>query len=132
VAGGTTAIAGRVTASKNSVTSKSIRDGNITARDLAGLTSVENQIQISDPGPSGDGASGSGTATAHCPPGFRVITGGGGTGPDRVYLEASGPSGTDSWGVTGATDNGATALVTAVAYCLPASAVKPYLPPSRH
>ncbi len=51
VAGGTTAIAGKVTAPKNSVTSKSIREGNVTAKDLAGLSSVRQQIQITDPTP---------------------------------------------------------------------------------
>lgn len=125
-AGGTTAIAGRVTAPKNSVTSKSIRAGNVTARDLAGFTSVRQQVQITDHTPSGDGAAGSGTATAHCPAGSRVITGDGSTGPDRVYLRGSGPSGNEGWSATAATDNGSTALVTAVAYCLPAQSTKPY------
>ncbi len=38
VAGGTTAIAMKATAPKNSVTTKSIRPYNVTAGDLSGLT----------------------------------------------------------------------------------------------
>jgi len=83
VAGGTTAIAASL--GKNSVTTKSIKSGNVTAPDLAKITRVE----------AAD-ASG-GVVTATCP-GKSVLLGGGG-GP-----ATDGPSRTDpkSW-VSGGT-----------------------------
>ena len=50
VAGGTTAIAMKATAPKNSVTTKSIRPYNVTARDLTRLIEVRDQTTFSDPG----------------------------------------------------------------------------------
>ncbi len=50
VAGGTTAIAMKATAPKNSVASKSIRPYNVTARDLTRLIEVRGQTTFNDPG----------------------------------------------------------------------------------
>src|SRR6266508_7014825 len=76
VAGGTTAIAMKATAPKNSVTSKSIRPYNVTARDLAGLTLVKGQGTFTDPAPP-DGTPNGGAASAVCPSGTRLLSGGG-------------------------------------------------------
>ena len=46
VAGGTTAIA--ITAAKNSVTTKSIKAGNVTARDIAGIVLVRETVPLAD------------------------------------------------------------------------------------
>ena len=46
VAGGTTAIAMKATAPKNSVTTKSIRPYNVTARDLTRLGLVQRQLVL--------------------------------------------------------------------------------------
>ena len=50
VAGGTTAIAMKATAPKNSVTTKSIRPYNVTARDLTRLIEVQRSDDFNDPG----------------------------------------------------------------------------------
>jgi hypothetical protein len=125
VAGGTTAIAGKTTARKNSVTNKSIRDGNVTAKELAGLTRVSAQTQIVD-ATAGDGVFATGEAVAHCPQGWRVLTGNGAATGNRVYLQGTGPASIDSWEAGGATDNGGTALVSVTAFCLPRSPASPF------
>ena len=61
LAGGSTAIA--LSAGKNTVTTKSIRNGNVTAKDLAEVRVVS--------------ASGEGSATALCRPGEDRVGGGG-------------------------------------------------------
>ena len=68
IAGGTTAIAMKATAPKNSVTTKSIRPYNVTARDLTRLIEVRGQTTFNDPAPP-DGTFSGATATAHCPAG---------------------------------------------------------------
>ena len=75
VAGGT-AIARNATAPKNSVTTKSIRPFNVTARDLTRLIEVRGQATFNDPAPP-DGTFSGATATAICPAGTLLITGGG-------------------------------------------------------
>ncbi len=66
VAGGTTAIAMKATAPKNSVTSKSIRPYNVTARDLTRLIEVRTQAILNDPAPA-DGTFARSTAIAAVP-----------------------------------------------------------------
>ena len=84
VAGGTTAIAASL--GKNSVTSKSIKPGNVTARDLASIRVVLGPLQ--------GGASG-----ASCPSGEKLIGGGGRAfGPAAMdpVISSSYPE-ADSW-----------------------------------
>ena len=61
VAGGTTAVAISGKAAKNSVTSKSIKDGSVTGKDLAGV-----RVGVFDS-----------ATTATCLPGERLLSGGG-------------------------------------------------------
>jgi hypothetical protein len=126
VAGGTTAIAMKSTAPKNSVTSKSIRPYNVTARDLAGLILVKGQGTFNDPAPA-DGTFGLGTAVAACPSGTRLLSGGGLVQPGvrGLYtLKSSQPSG-NGWTVTAEGDGTGMTTVVAQAICLPRSAQKP-------
>lgn len=122
VAGGTTAIADIAKAPKNSVVTKSIKQGNVTARDLAGLTSARASTNISDTTPANDGNFASGEAVARCPKGSRAITGGASGGRD---LTSSQPAGIDAWRAVAINDNGSTVPVTAVVYCLPAAPAAP-------
>jgi hypothetical protein len=128
VAGGTTALAGVAKAPKNSVVTKSIRQGNVTARDLAGLNSFRAATTITDTG-SNDGIPTSGTAVARCPKGARAISGGGSAGGNRVALQTSSPNGNNGWTVAAISDNGSTTQVLAVVYCLPDRPASPYTIP---
>jgi hypothetical protein len=103
IAGGTTAIAARVTAPKNSVTSRSIRSNNVTARDLAGIRVVEVDSQFS--------------AFASCAKGERLIGGGGSPIPPGgvVDLGVSRP-GENGWFVQ--QGGGPDRLMAAYALCL--------------
>ena len=104
VSGGATAIA--ITASKNSVTTKSIRSGAVRAKNL-GPTAVRT-------------AEGTGQATALCAKGERVLGGGGlaeGSGPGLHVLQKSHPSG-NGWFALSAQDMAGTLTTTAYALCL--------------
>lgn len=125
VAGGATAAAGGFRAPKNSVTSKSIKAGNVTAGDLAGLTKVNASTEFRD-ATADDGNFATGQAVAQCRPGWRVLTGSAGAGGNRVGLQSSGPNATDGWIATAASDNGSTAMVDATAFCLPPKASPPF------
>jgi hypothetical protein len=127
VAGGTTAIA--ITAAKNSVTTKSIKPGNVTARDIAGAVLVRETVPLVDPAVN-DGVYSTATAAARCPQGARVLTGGGGTGGNRVSLRGSGPSGNNAWVVVAASDDGVATEVVANALCVPKAPAKPYRDPA--
>jgi hypothetical protein len=126
VAGGTTAIATKSTAPKNSVTSKSIRPYNVTARDLAGLILVKGEGTFTDPAPP-DGAPSGGSATAACPSGTRLLSGGGRVEPGvggRYTIRSSQPGG-NGWSVTAEGDGTGTTTVVANAICLPRSPRQP-------
>jgi hypothetical protein len=73
VAGGSTAIA--ITAAKNSVTSKSIRKGNVTANDLTAVRNASAEGLLVDPVPN-DGIFTPLTLEAKCPGKSRAISGG--------------------------------------------------------
>src|SRR3954447_8470236 len=123
VAGGTTAIAMKATAPKNSVTSKSIRPYNVTARDLTRLIEVRDQTTLSDPGPP-DGIFARASATAPCPAGTRVISGGGVVDSDQAALIGSDPI-TEGWVVTTKADGANQATITVIARCLSKRAERP-------
>ena len=123
VAGGTTAIAMKATAPKNSVTTKSIRPYNVTARDLTRLIEVRGQATFNDPAPP-DGTFGGGTATANCPSGALLITGGGFVDNVRASLSGSQPT-HDGWIISAKGDGTNEARVTAIAWCLSKRAEKP-------
>ena len=128
VAGGTTAIAGVAKAPKNSVVAKSIKNGNVTATELAGLTPVTSTAPIADASQN-DGNAGFGTTVARCPKGARAITGGGAIGGNHTAIQGSTPSGNDAWIVVASNDSGNTTQVVASVLCLPASPAKPYKVP---
>ena len=67
VAGGTTAIA--LTAGKNTVTTKSIKPGNVTARDLGPIETVVKTETLPTGGPT--------VMRVFCPPKSRALAGGG-------------------------------------------------------
>lgn len=123
VAGGTTAIAMKATAPKNSVTSKSIRANNVTARDLTRLIEVRNQTTFSDPGPPDDTFARA-SATAQCPVGTRVLSGGGFVDSDFAALLGSDPI-SEGWVVTAKADGANQATITVIARCLSKQAEKP-------
>jgi hypothetical protein len=127
VAGGTTAIA--ITAAKNTVTTKSIKPGNVTARDIAGAVLVRETVPLVDP-VNKDGIYTIASAVAKCPQGGRVITGGGGASGNRVALQGSAPSGNNAWFASATSDNGSTTELVAVALCIPRSPAKPYRDPA--
>ena len=122
VAGGT-AIARNATAPKNSVTTKSIRPFNVTARDLTRLIEVRAQAVFNDPAPP-DGVFARATATAPCPAGTRVISGGGFVDNDRAALMGSDPT-SEGWTVSAKADGTNEARITAIARCLSKQAEKP-------
>jgi hypothetical protein len=104
ISGGATAIA--ITASKNSVTTKSIRSGAVRASDL-GSTFVRT-------------AEGTVQASARCLKGERVLGGGGlaeGSGPGIHSLQKSHPSG-NGWFALSTLDGVGTLTTTAYAICL--------------
>jgi hypothetical protein len=83
IAGGTTAIA--ITASKNSVTSKSIRKGAVRASELGPVVVVTK-------------IGGSGGAAVSCPAGTRIVSGGGSAAGGSASLRASVPE-ANGWSV---------------------------------
>jgi hypothetical protein len=99
VAGGATAIAGN-NAPPNSVTSRSIKPFNVTARDLAGIRVVQADGQFS--------------AFAQCRRGDRLVAGGG-SSPAGDSLGASRPGGNGWFAQQGA---GLDTHVIAYALCL--------------
>ena len=123
VAGGTTAIAVKSTAPKNSVTSKSIRPYNVTARDLTRLIEVRSQVALTDPGPP-DGTFARASATALCPSGSRVVSGGGFVDSNFASLIGSNPT-SEGWVVSAKADGANQATITAIARCLSKRAEKP-------
>jgi hypothetical protein len=123
VAGGTTAIAMKATAPKNSVTSKSIRPYNVTAHDLTRLIEVRGQATFNDPAPP-DGTFSGATATAVCPEGTRIVTGGGFVDNVRANLSGSEP-GHESWVVSAKGDGTNDVRITAIGWCLSKRAEKP-------
>ena len=123
VAGGTTAIATKSTAPKNSVTTKSIRPFNVTSRDLTRLIQVFGKASFTDPAP-GDGVFSGNIATATCPSGARLLTGGGSVDNDRAHLSGSQPN-PGSWSVAARGDGTNQATITAIAWCLSKRAEKP-------
>ena len=123
VAGGTTAIAMKATAPKNSVTTKSIRPYNVTARDLTRMIEVRAQAVFNDPAPP-DGTFSGATATAPCPTGSRVIAGGGFVDKDHASLIGSQPT-SEGWIVSAKGDGTNEARITAIARCLSKRAEQP-------
>ena len=91
IAGGTTAIAMKATAPKNSVTTKSIRPYNVTARDLTRLIEVRGAGSLQRPSPSRRDFQRS-DSDRFCPTGTRVITGGGSVDNVRAHLSGSQPT----------------------------------------
>jgi hypothetical protein len=127
VAGGTTAIAMKTTAPKNSVISKSIRPGNVTAKDLTTALNVVSTTTLTDPSPL-DGQYASGVADAHCPPGTRLLNGGGGAGGVRRVLQFSGRLG-EGWRIVVGSDDAVPTTFSATATCLLAKPGAPTLTP---
>jgi hypothetical protein len=123
VAGGTTAIAAKVTAPKNSVTSKSIRANNVTAGDLTRIQTVTNQGSFSDPAPP-NGTYSAGSAIANCPGNTRLISGSATiSGGNATALNGSHQVG-QGWVASGVSDGGGSVTVTAIANCLAAKPAK--------
>ena len=123
VAGGTTAIARSGKAPKNSVVSKSIKPGNVTAKDLTTTFNVSATNTVTDPTPM-DNQFATGTAEAHCPAGARAISGGGGAEGLRRVLQFSGRAG-EGWRVSIGTDDPVPVQVSATVTCLLAKAGSP-------
>jgi hypothetical protein len=114
LAGGTTAIAGGFKAPKNSVTSKSIRPGNVTSKDLTRIVSVTVPGQLTDASP-GDGVEATTALSPTCPSGGRLVSaGGGGSGTHLVSLIPGDAAATVLIG----TDTAGTKQVTANVRCL--------------
>jgi len=125
VAGGTTAIAGVAKAPKNSVVSKSIKKGNVTAKKLTTTVRVSAQANITDPSPL-DFVYAPGSVVAKCPEGSRAISGGGSSGGGRTVLQSSGPTGTgDGWGIGAGTDSPSGSQISATVVCLLPTPGKP-------
>ena len=122
IAGGTTAVADKLTAPKNSVTTKSIRPHNVTARDMTRLIQVFGRATFTDS--TLDGTFGRNTAVASCPPGSRLITGGGSVDNIRAHISGSQPN-AGFWSVTAVGDGTNQATITAIAWCLAKRAEKP-------
>lgn len=117
VAGGATAVAGGFKALKNSVTSKSIKDGNVTARDLTAAVRVDTAASVSDP-IAGDGNFTFAGTQANCPGGGRPIGGGVTTGGiNRVFVASSAMSAT-GWVGGVSSDAGGARQFTVTAWCL--------------
>jgi hypothetical protein len=116
VAGGTTAIARSGKAPKNSVVSKSIKAGNVTAKDLTTTFNVTATNTVTDPTPM-DNQFATGTAEAHCPAGARALSGGGGAEGLRRVLQFSGRAG-EGWRVSIGTDDPVPVQFSATVTCL--------------
>jgi hypothetical protein len=126
----TLALVVALAAAKNSVTSKSIKAGNVTARDLAGAVLVTETVPLADPNATDDVYTVA-SAIAKCPRGARVITGGGGSSGNTVALQSSAPSGANAWFISAASNGGFTTELVATALCLPKSPAKPYRDPAK-
>jgi len=123
VLGGTTAIAVKSTAPKNSVTSNSIRSYNVTSRDLSRMIQVFGKASFNDPQPA-DGVASGNIAVATCPPGSRLVTGGGFVDNSAAHIVGSSPGG-ESWSVNASGDGTNEARITAIVWCLSKKAEKP-------
>ena len=122
VAGGGGAIA---MSSRDSVRTKHVKDGQITARDLAGIRAVRVSTPVPDL--AEDDVWSSGTTTAPCAGRERLVSGGAGPSAlanNRVSLAESQAKG-NSWVATLTHDTGGTLTLTATAYCLRAKPSKP-------
>jgi hypothetical protein len=95
----------------------------VTARDLTRLITVKEQTTLSDPGPP-DGTFARASATAQCPAGSRVITGGGVVDSNFAALVGSDPI-SEGWVVSAKADGANQATVTSIARCLSKRAEKP-------
>jgi hypothetical protein len=104
IAGGTAALA----ASKNSVTSSSIKPYNVTARDLAGIRVVQVDGQFK--------------AFAPCPRRERLMGGGAGLGNASSVPLATSRPGSNGWYVE--QGPGPDAFISAYALCLKAKPTK--------
>jgi len=122
VAGGTTAIAGGSKAPKNSVVTRSIKPGNVTAKDLTTIVNRSATGVVTDPGP-GDGNYTAGSLEVACPAGFRAISGGGTTSGSKSALQLSTRVG-EGWRVVVGTDNNSAPIAVTVS-CLIDRAGKP-------
>jgi hypothetical protein len=122
VASGTTALAGVAKAPKNSVVAKSIKNGNVTAKDVTTTQVVNSTTTVTDPSPL-DGQYVGGNAVARCPQGARAINGGGTA--SGGFLTSSVPSGGDGWLVVAATDNAGATQIHARVVCLLATPGNP-------
>jgi hypothetical protein len=127
IAGGTAAIAGSPKAPKNSVVSRSIKPGNVTAKDLGTTLNVSATNSVGDPSPF-DGDYATGGAEAHCPSGARALSGGGGTGGVREVLQFSGRVG-EGWRISIGTDDPGPTPVSATVTCLLPAPGKPRTEP---
>jgi hypothetical protein len=106
LAGGTTAIA--ISVGKNSVTTKSIRPGNVTAKDLAGIRVVTRTASF-------------GVLTASCPANERLLSGGANQeGDPEARFLGSYPDG-NGW-TARVLGSGLGARLTVYALCLKATA----------
>jgi hypothetical protein len=124
VAGGATAAAGGFRAPKNSVTSKSIKPGNVTAGDLTTARRLEANGTVGD-GVASDGNFTNGGTQVNCPSGSRPIGGGVSTeGVNRVVVTGSVMSAT-GWAGAVSSDAGGTQHFTVTAWCLSGKPGKP-------
>lgn len=110
VAGGTAAVAGVKIAPKNSVTTKSIRKGNVTATDLTNLVRVSSTASISP--------SSANTATAECPAGMRAISGTGGVESGGTLLSMGLTGNARGWFTSGTNGGGSPVRIDATAWCI--------------
>ena len=116
IAGGGTAIA---RSGKNSVRSSDVKNGQITARDLAPLRAVTETGTVQDA--ASDGQASYGTVIATCPKGQKLLSGGAPNTPTigLLTLVSSSPAG-NAWRVVVASDSGDTKPIAATALCLSA------------
>ena len=115
-AGGGTAIA--ISASKNSVTSGSLRPGNVTASDLAGVRVVRVETIVGTV---------EGSVTASCRPGERVLGGGAVAAGTSAVVTGSSLEGS-GWTARGRTTAG-TSPLRAEVLCLRKKSSKPVTGP---
>ncbi|MGZ5388248.1 MAG: hypothetical protein ACXWGS_12645 [Solirubrobacterales bacterium] len=115
VAGGSTAIALQAAAPKNSVTTKSIRKGNVTADDLGRIEQVVASAPLND-AIAGDGIDGSAFAIARCPRGAELV--GGGVAGGRVHSSSPVRDRRLGWEGTIVDDGGPTNGIRVTALCL--------------
>jgi hypothetical protein len=114
-------VAYAVTAPKNSVRSISIKNGQVTARDLAGLRVIRASRPVSDP--AQDSTPTYANVEARCRSKKDELISGGGdvAGSGITMLKSSqpvgGPAGIQLWSVSGGVDGGS-AMVTSLAICL--------------